>query len=387
MMLNYESDIKTLLSLSDSKCYSRILDFKYHPVLKVHELAYALYLSYLSDEDFRLEDRTVFNKTEQGTILLFERACFLWGGLPYLAEYAELGLILLRLSQRDEKYLSVIQNMIAYQQAVFDHRGVVFPTLYRQGIGRNLKEITNICRLFMERFGVETRTDYRFSDKELGFWMTRSSDFSSYVCASGCKSGMGAFLKGDIGIIGFGTQSTPPEDTSGFGIAGFSGDFVTEDVDENEFMENGTLFKVSYHFSAASPSDKPSGFRFLRDSALPGERFYCQTNVSPKSYQVFLGRKELQPKDSYGISVFCIGRSCRIEGGPSLRANSLDSYKGPMKPVILTGDSGDMVVGCSGTEVMEIFSLQGNDSFWGADFIIVFKDLKGPFNIFFQNEK
>ncbi len=359
--LNFDSQVKQLIYACQDKNLRNFVFkfFRHHPLLKVHDIARAIYLLMALEEgqDLGLD----FLKLQQelsGAVRLFCYGGFPWKGLPYPGEHAELGLLLLQISRFYDESLVHAKMMNSFQQAMFMHEATVFPALWSQEHTRSIKEKTTLSKSFLYQLDQQIANEYSFTDPHLGFWMQRTRSSSAFISGSGCKSGIGAYYSGDVGIVNYGPCHGDISDCSGFGLSGV--------VKEFSCTENNGITTCSFLSSTSLPYPRLTGFTFLQDAYL-GDKIRHTVNVSEKDCRVHSLLEE--DLSNLTFSIFCKGKSCQVVEGPRLRSSSLDSYKGPTNDVIIQGERDSLRI-LSSSPHMEIFSLQGKERFWGSNFLI-----------------
>ncbi|WP_201456817.1 hypothetical protein [Chlamydia sp. 17-3921] len=358
---NFDLQLKLFICACQDKNIRQFVlkSFRYHPLLKAHDIARAVYLLMALEEGEDLGFSFLKLRQElSGAVKIFSHGGFPWGGLPYSAEHSELGLLLLQISEFYDESLSCARKMADFQQAVFNHEGSVFPSLWSQENSRSFQEKTTLSKSFLYRLDQQVLSECSFKDLGIGFWMSRNCSSSAYVSASGCKSSIGSYLWGDVGIVAYGPCYGDISDCQGFGLCGVAKEF--------SYFERESSIEFSFLSSTAVPCSRLTRFSFLQDAYL-GIKVRYQINFSEKQCQI---RSFLQePSQVTTFSIFCNGKHCQVVNGPRLRSSSLDSYKGPTNDIIIMGDQGSMRV-FSAAPCMEIFSLQGKDRFWGSNFLI-----------------
>lgn len=335
--------------------------FLHHPLLKMHDVARALYLLLALEEGIDLGIKFLdIHQEDSGAVRLFRNGGFPWKGLPYPAEHAELGLLLLQIAEFYEEAHSCALKMSAFQQHCFTHEDTIFPALWSQEYTRSLKEKNILSKSLLHQTVSQIINPHSFCDQTLGFWMRRTNAISAFVAGSGCKSGVGGYYVGDVGIINYGPCVGDPCSELGFGISGSVKDFVCLESENKESVELTFLSCLSI------PHHRSSGFSYLYDVLL-GPRVRHQIQISDAKCQI---RSVLQESSSgTSFSLFCKGKSCHILGGPRLRAGSFDSYKGPVYKIIVQGARDAISIRVSGSK-MKIISLQNEKCFWGSQFLV-----------------
>ncbi|MEF9519870.1 hypothetical protein SBV45_04855 [Chlamydia crocodili] len=358
---NFDLQVKQLIYASQDKKLRNFVFkfFRHHPLLKVHDIARAIYLLMALEEgqDLGLD----FLKLEQecsGATRLFCRGGFPWKGLPYPGEHAELGLLLLQISRFYDNSLKYAEKMNSFQQALFMHESTIFPALWSQEHTRSIKEKTTLSKSFLYQLDQQVASEYSFTDPNLGFWMQRTRSASIFVSGSGCKSGVGSYYSGDVGIVNYGPCCGDISDCKGFGLCGMVKDF--------SILESQSVTEISFLCATAIPYSRITGFSYLQDAYL-GSKIRHHIKISERQCEVLSLIEEDPCKSTF--SIFCKGKSCQVVEGPRLRSSSLDSYKGPSNDVIIHGERDSLRILCS-SPYMEIFSLQGKERFWGSNFLI-----------------
>lgn len=360
--LNFESQFKRLIyACQDKKLRRDVLKyFRYHPLLKVHDIARSFYMLTALEEGKDLSlDFLNLSQEPSGAVSLFRYGGFPWYGLPYPAEHAELGALLLRIAQFYPEIATSIEKMKEFQKALVTHEGSIFPSLWAQQRCRPLQEREKVgCAFFKDS------SEYNFIDEKLGYWMKRTISSSAYVTGTGCRSGVGAYYFGDVGIASYG----PIYGEIGFGISGIVKNFYGD--------ERG----ASFLSSVTIPHTRKTGFTYLEDAHL-GNLVGHHIYFSEQGCRVFSQLHGSSPQASYLL--FCKGKSCQVVGGPKLRAASFDSYKGPSEEVIILGNESLHILSSSAR--MEIFALER--SLWGSQFMLRFPYTKGVLSLEFVKPK
>lgn len=357
---NFDLQVKQLIyACQDKKLRNFVFKFfRYHPLLKVHDIARAVYLLIALEEGQDLGlDFLKLEQEDSGAARLFGRGGFPWKGLPYPGEHAELGLLLLQISRFYDDSLKQAQMMGEFQQALFMHEATIFPALWSQEHARSIKEKTSLSKSFLYQLDQQVTSECTFTDPHLGFWMQRTRSASAFVSGSGCKSGVGAYYSGDVGVVNYGPCYGDISDCQGFGLCGT--------VKEFSFLENPDTTEISFLSAGSVPCSRITGFSYLQDAYL-GSKIRHHITISERRCQIY---SLIEDPCKSTFSIFCRGKSCQVVEGPRLRSSSLDSYKGPSNDVIIHGERDSLRI-LSSSLYMEIFSLQGKERFWGSNFLI-----------------
>jgi hypothetical protein len=372
---NFDIQSKNLIAAFQNKKLRRasVKCFLYHPLLCVHDIARAAYLLAALEEGLDLGYEFLsMHHTHAGAALLFCRAGFLWGGLPYPGEHAEMAMLLSRIAEFYDESYEIVEKMVAFQHALFSHERKIFPALWSQEGDRSEQEKTAISKLLFCQKETQIKDQLTLTDASLGFWMRRTSTFSSYVSGSGCKSGIGAFFIGDVGIVNYGPCVGDPGECLGFGLCGRVKEFLCQEKGEDTI--------ISFSASLARPCFRQTGFSYLQD-ALQGISSRYSIEISEQRCMI---RSSLDKENhEASFAIFCKGVQCQVSNGPKLRTGAPDSYKGPAHDVLIKGEKETIRV-LSSSPYMEIFSLQGKDRFWGSNFLINLPYTQNSLNVFFE---
>ncbi|WP_286027403.1 hypothetical protein [Chlamydia gallinacea] len=360
--VNFDAQVKELIYACQNKELRDFVFkfFRYHPLIKVHDIARAIYLLMALEEGQDLGlDFLKLQQENSGAARLFCCGGFPWKGLPYPGEHAELGLLLLQISRFYDASLKLAEMMSSFHQSMFMHEETIFPSLWSQEITRPAKEKTSLSRSFLYQLDQQIVNEFTSVEPNLGFWMQRTCSSSAFISGSGCKSGVGAYYFGDVGIVNYGPCYGDISDCQGFGISGV--------VKEFSCVENIGEVICSFLSSTSLPYSRSTGFSYLQDAHL-GIQVRHDFRISGMGCQVnsFLTEENT---GNLTFSIFCKGKMCQVIEGPRLRAGSLDSYKGPANDVIIQGERDSLRI-LTSSRYMEIFSLQGKESFWGSNFLI-----------------
>ena len=372
---NFDIQSKRLVEIFQNKKLRRIAlqHFLYHPLLHVHDIARATYLLAALEEGLDLGDQFLdIHQTQTGAVLLFRQAGFLWGGLPYPGEHAEMAMLLSRIAEFYDASHKLVRKMLAFQQALFSHEKRIFPALWSQKYDRSEQEKTSVSKLLFCQKEARIEDQFTLTEASLGFWMQRTSSFSAYVSGSGCKSGLGAFFIGDAGVVNYGPCVRDPEACLGFGLCGRVKEFLCQKRDGDTVL--------SFSASLAQPYARQTGFFYLQD-ALQGTGSCHSIEISEQRCLIHSSLEQENHRASFAI--FCKGAQCQVLNGPKLRTEASDSYKGPAYDVLIKGEKEAIRILSSST-YMEIFSLQGKEQFWGSNFLINLPYTQSDINILFE---
>lgn len=350
-----ESLLSELLHQLDQKEDSkRVEAWGRSPLLKEHELLQAAYALLA-----KRSPNFTFSPLASGAIPLFRQGFFLWGGLPYPQEHAQLGALLAQLNDPQAN------AMVHFQEATLDHTKRPIASLFRQEEGWNEHSLKIANDSFFKSVGYVPSATVQFADHELGM-VSRRTDVATVVCmASGCKSGMGVFLNRDAGILNFGPQLSPFENCSAFGLAGRA-----QKIDLHDLPYQFTLSSVCH---LASPHMRETGFSHIKDSGYSGVWMKTKMEGNLSELSIECTFESVHPLDALRFIFFGKGESCWVRGLHKLSPRSLDRYQGPVQGVTLVGKEGNVHIEVpKGVSHLEVIPLAGDENYWGADFMFTY---------------
>ncbi|MBQ8498333.1 hypothetical protein [Chlamydia sp.] len=371
---NFDLQSKYLIELFQNKKLRKtaVRYFLHHPLLRVHDIARAAYLLAALEEGFDLGYQFLcMHQAQSGAVLLFHKAGFLWGGLPYPGEHVEMAMFLSRISEFYDEGRESVERMMTFQQALFSHERKIFPALWSQE-GTRSEQATTVSKLPFYQKEESFQDCMRLTENSLGFWMRRTASFSAYVSGSGCKSGVGAFFSGDVGVVNYGPCIGDPGECLGFGLCGGVKEFFCEERNEET--------TITFSASLSSPCSRITGFPHLQDALFGTESRHC-IDISENKCYIRSYLKEENPEVFF--TVFCKGVQCQVSNGPKLRTGAPDSYKGPARDIFIKGEKESIRI-LSSSPYMEIFSLQGEDRFWGSSFLVNLPYTQNNVNVLFE---
>lgn len=280
-------------------------------------------------------------------VAFLEHEFFPWDGLPYPQLHAQYGVNLIEKGEAEG-----FEQLISYQQATLDHRKKPIASFFRQEKGCSYAELEAASERFFSHAPLAL-ADY--TDEALGVLVRRGENQTQLACASGCKSGLGAFLVGEGGMVNCGPQLQPLGDCSGFGLAG-RGTQVAH--------EENTL---SYHCRLASPHSRDTGYPWLSDSGYTGAWVSGRTTLEEEKMSVEGSIEGVRSPSDFIFTLFLRAEACFVAGSHKLNPRSLDRYQGPPQKVVIDGLT---VYPEGGFKSMEVVPLAGDESYWGAHFLI-----------------
>jgi hypothetical protein len=305
--------------------------------------------------------------TPSGAYPLFAKWRFPWGAIPYPKEHAEVGGYLSYLAklEQDEELQRLAQAMCAWHLSTLDHNFEPILSLFSQEGTITKRQLACANDFFFEHAQVEKASSGSFRYPEFGMVGTRCENFTAMGLGCGCKSGLGAFLKHDVGVLNFGPQLLPVGRGDQFGIAGLPHELKIESL-ENGYHLKGTTSVSSHH-----PKDRE--LLNLSQSGNSGLWIEAEHFLQNQTLDLKIQFSGLRPITDAAFVFFAKAPLCAIETLHRLRAGSLDRYSGPVKTIEFLSEKGRVDLRCSqGATSMEVIPLAGDDSFWGADFLVVF---------------
>ena len=295
-------------------------------------------------------------KDPRGAINMFGRSFFPWKALPYPLQHAKLALLYKQMGKTE-----LAEQMIAWQSVTLDHAQRPITSLFLQERAASHAELERANREFINSLGYRS-DDPLYVHEQLGF-VSYKLPHSTQVCVgSGCKSGMGASLTDSGGIINFGPHLCEMWETHSFGLAGRAENF------QFEKQENG--FELSYRTRLAAPHSRDTGIPYLQDSGFSGLWIKCNQKLVGNTLTTNASFEGIYPMEGLTFSLYGKGDSCSIAKSHKLAPSSLDRYEGPVQDIDIGGVKVEVE---RGVKHMEVIPLAGDESFWGADFLISLK--------------
>ncbi len=287
---------------------------------------------------------------------MFGRSFFPWKALPYPLQHAKLALAYLEMGRGD-----LAQKMVPWQCATLDHAKRPITSLFLQERGASNSEIEQTNRHFFDTF------DYCWDEplylhEELGFVSYKQPNSTLVCVGSGCKSGMGVSITGQGGVINYGPHLCEMWETHSFGLAGRAEHFQFEKQEEG--------FELSYRTRLAAPHHRDTGIPYLQDSGFSGLWLKCHQTYKGNALTTKAHIEGIYPKEGLSFSIYGKGDVCTVAKSHKLAPASLDRYEGPAQSVQMGGvtiEVGEQI------EHMEVIPLAGDESFWGANFLISLK--------------
>ena len=285
-------------------------------------------------------------------MLFFDNEFFPWEGLPYPYEHAKQGVKLVQQGRIDEA-----RQMADFHQVMLDHNSKPIFSFFRQNHGCNRFDLEMITDEFFSLVDFTPKVEYNFVDDKLGIILNRTLDSTMIGFGSGCKSGMGVFLVNKSGIVNFGIQLKPVGECEGFGLAGRGKNIEASDN------------SLKYQCRLAAPHARNTGIPGLQDSGYCGMWINSTYKFEQNLFNVKSQIDGLNHFSKFCFSFFGKASTCIVAGSHRLQPCSLDRYMGPPEVVALEDVK---ILPESGFKSMEVIPLAGDESFWGANFLISF---------------
>lgn len=286
-------------------------------------------------------------------------AFFPWGELPYPYEHVQLALNFLRKGERERA-----EQMALFQEATLDHHLQPVISFFRQEKGILDLQLAELNRELFAALRKEPEISYTYMDKELGI-LTKRDEAQAIGCfGSGCKSGMGFYLAGKGGVLNYGIQLKPLGDCAGFGLAG-----------------RGTKIEVADHSlrslcRIAAPHPRNTGIPWLEDSGFAGMWIESAYQIEKDRVTVAAELEGFRPLTDLLFTFFVRAEACYVAGSHKLKPRTLNRYQGPPQKVVFH----ELTLWPeSGFQSMEVVPLAGDESYWGADFMITLSLLNKTF--------
>lgn len=329
------------------------------PFWQEHELAHALYALLCKRCGITFPPLSIDQKAS-GAVHLHSKGYFPWGGLPYPKEHAELGYALALLGEEEQAF-----RIAKWQKNTLDHAQRPIYSLLMQEGGYSYQSLEEANKSLFSYFPKD-ELDEKMWDEGLGLVGERNGQRTIVCLGTGCKSGMGAFLQNDIGIINYGPQLHPLGVCDGFGLAGKASQLQMH-------YEPGA-FSLSFKNRVSAPHPRPTGIRSLQDAGFSGAWIHATHKYSrTEGSELTCSFESLRDLSQMRFSFFCKAKACFVAKTHKLSPGSLDRYQGPTQPITLKGDNGSITLEASeGVSQLEVIPLAGDESFWGADFLLGF---------------
>jgi len=340
----------------------KIEELRFSPFIEDNELNQAIYA--LLTQRYRLKPyRLQFFPLASGAIPLFRKGFFPWEALPYPLQHAQLGILLLQLEDREMHKLA--HDMALFQEATLDHQKKPIYALMQQEGAASHFALEEANRNFFEAIRLTPANISHFVDHTLGMISKRTETASLLCIGSGCKSGMGAFLSQDAGVLNFGPQVLPLDDCAGFGLAGRAQKIFIQDT--------SNYFSLLLQSRLAFPSQRSTQFFNLQDSGYSGLWVESEISGDLNNISISVHFDGFRPLSRIAFSFFGKGEACLIAGSHKLNPRSLDRYQGPAQPLSFVGKKGRVCIeAMEGVAGMQVIPLAGDASYWGADFLVAY---------------
>lgn len=259
-----------------------------------------------------------------------------------------------------EQFNVVAQKQLAYL-AELNERGVLFLDpllpLLEQQLGES--SVAN------EAVFVLPQQIYDPENALVGY---RSEKQNVVLTLHGGHTGLGCFQLEDTGIVSFGPQYLPLDDCRGFGIEGSDqSDKETRKsaitVDSEGFTLQGCVRFV----------DQPPvvGEETFQIGLFRGIWLDIEQTFRDQQLQLKANILSLDGWESVAFSFFVKAQLCWVDQTEKIKPHSFDRYEGEIKPLLLEGTLSSFQLDASQLKgSMQVISLGGQNSFWGADFLI-----------------
>lgn len=182
----------------------------------------------------------------------------------------------------------------------------------------------------------------------------------------GSQTGLGTLKFKDIEFISYGPQHLPLSDCQGYGIEGnaLSDQGMRRSIIEwkrHSFSLSGCARMVDQPVaSSCFGSYRGIWLEVCQEFKIP--HFHLNTN--------FLG---LEGWDSIAFSFFVKAQECEIKNHKVLLPCTLDGYEGEPQTICLRSHLKEVSLSCPAFNgKMQVIPLAGNESFWGANFLIAY---------------
>lgn len=187
------------------------------------------------------------------------------------------------------------------------------------------------------------------------------------VCTlHGEHTGLGCFRSADVRVINYGPQYLPLDNCQGFGIEGnsLSDQGVrksTIHLHPQGFLAKGCVRLVDQP-GASGSKGKFRGIWLETEQELKDQRLKIHVN--------FLS---LNGWEGVIFSFFVKAQQCLLESGQILNPKTFERYEGRVAGISFLGATGKIQLNSFPyTGTMQVIPLEGENSFWGADFLVAY---------------
>lgn len=205
----------------------------------------------------------------------------------------------------------------------------------------------------------------KIEDSSMALGGIRKKEIHVACTLHGSGTGMGYYRYQDAEVVNFGPHYLPLEEADGFGI---QGNYLSEQGIRKTRLDNskGCFFMQG----CVRMIDKPlfsSSLGQLRGIWMEVEQGFKEGELTLKSY--FLG---FEGWDDVAFCFYVKGKSCYLDGNTRLLPRTFNNYKGEVKTLLIEGKQGSIELHSTSQGVMQVIPLGGQESFWGADFLIAY---------------
>jgi len=189
----------------------------------------------------------------------------------------------------------------------------------------------------------------------VGLMKFSSSQWSMACCLSGWNSGVFSYHKNYVSIVNSGPQLAPLDDLEKFGI-------------------ERTCSLTSRSFNDVTWEKTAFNFRLKGWTKIFAHPAWMQIDASFAAQKLTLSclLQEERPSDNLAMVFYVKCDQLVIGGKETLRAGSLERYKGKSLPLELQSENEKIFIESLSEQEMQIIPLAGGEHFWGAHFLIAF---------------
>lgn len=188
------------------------------------------------------------------------------------------------------------------------------------------------------------------------------------VCSlHGNRTGLGTLRFDDVEFVNYGPQYLPLGECQGFGILGNSLSDQGERTPLMQVYPQGFTMKGCVRLI-----DQPCTFQDINEREYTGVWLELEQEFKFPVLDLQVRLLSLDGWEGIALSFFVKARCCRI-GATQLVPRSFDKYQGKVENLIFEGDKGSCLLKAPHSKAeLQVIPLAGNQSFWGADFLIAY---------------
>ncbi len=183
----------------------------------------------------------------------------------------------------------------------------------------------------------------------------RQAEYSVIATLCGGFSGLGTYRGSEVGIVSYGPAELPLGECTKYGIL--------RPVPQKDVLGTSITLKAEKHqfdIRGRVQMAAPLGAWLDVRQDFQNGRLGIQTTFY-----------SLEPLKKLAFCFFVDAPQCTVDQGETLKAQSLDRYTGPVRPVHIEGPNERITItALSNRGEMQVIPLAGGPNFWGSRFLI-----------------